>query len=424
MNSRKLGWHFALVACLLLAARTALDAQGPAKSALDSMPTKVEKISIKAYSLTQRDPNEVRQAVHGLLGELSGGFGAGLGFVGGGLVGGVGMQSALAGGVSAGGFGGGILGGGPDGGINPMTGAWRAAVDPRTRVLLVRGTDKDLQTASDLVTLLDAPADQPRPQLKNMTAFSLKHASAESLAAGFNLDEQVRLNLSSPEMIVLHSEVRFTSLPSAQLLVAAGPEASLKQLHDVVQKLDAPGVAGKDKKSETAIFRFKLCDPEEVKEALARLLQRDDADGAAPPVFGALGPVMPGPVEAGDEPQLHLVVDPRTRSLLIRGTAIEVQVAKDLVAVLETPANKPVPKVKSLEAFQLKHADADELANVIQELGVKVQMVAMPMAKLLVVAGRPEELRSIRQVVEQLDVVAPEEPAPKERRKLFRDAGL
>ncbi|HEV3237451.1 MAG TPA: secretin N-terminal domain-containing protein, partial [Gemmataceae bacterium] len=97
------------------------------------------------------------------LGGLGGMLGGGLGLGGGGLtgIGGGGLIGA-AGGVP---------------GAGPMS--WRIAEDPRTKSLVVRGPEKVIEIAADLVAVLDLPADKPIPAVKNLRAYKLKHAKAD-----------------------------------------------------------------------------------------------------------------------------------------------------------------------------------------------------------------------------------------------------
>src|SRR5438045_537330 len=48
--------------------------------------------------------------------------------------------------------------------------------------------------------------------------------------------------------------------------------------------------------------------------------------------------------------------DTRTASILVRGLPSDFQLVTEFLAVLNTPADKPLPKLKVLRAFRLKHA--------------------------------------------------------------------
>ncbi|MEO2034588.1 MAG: secretin N-terminal domain-containing protein, partial [Planctomycetaceae bacterium] len=72
-----------------------------------------------------------------------------------------------------------------------------------------------------------------------------------------------------------------------------------------------------------------------------------------------------------------IVVHKRTNSLVVRGTKREIQVAIDLITVLETPSEKELPKTSSLLAIQLMHADADDLNELLEELDVEADLLPL-----------------------------------------------
>jgi type II secretory pathway component GspD/PulD (secretin) len=115
----------------------------------------------------------------------------------------------------------------------------------------------------------------------------------------------------------------------------------------------------------------------------------------------------------------RLVLDERTGSIVIRGPESEVQIAADLVTLLDTPADKPLPEVKSLRAFTLKHAVPSNLADLTSNLDVRVAILPLDAAKLLLVGGSAEAMREVGDLVKTLDVPAPKAPPPDKRKKLF-----
>jgi type II secretory pathway component GspD/PulD (secretin) len=222
---------------------------------------------------------------------------------------------------------------------------------------------------------------------------------------------------------------------------------------------DAP--AKKDKKTAapdaakavtlTRIFTPKNTDPAEVLQAIELFLERAaalnrPAGGAAlagpPGLVGGLpagpgGGLMPG---AAGLPQLgglalggglgagpaesrpyesRLALDERTGSIVMRGPESEVQTAADLVTLLDTPAGKPLPEVKSLRAFPLKHAEPGAIAELLTIIDVRAAAVALDEAKLLLVAGPPEALREVGDLLKALDVPTPKAPQPEKLKRLF-----
>ncbi len=198
---------------------------------------KEEPLRIKVFRLTQRDPEAVREVLNTLLqpplpfGGGLGGLGGGLGIGGGGGEGGApggGVPANLGGALGLGGMGG--LGGFGGGGL----GTHRIAIDNRTKSLIVRGTEKDLRIATDLVTVLNTPADKALPKVKNLSAFKLRHANPEEL---------------SETLGELELKVRIAAVPDSKLLIVAGSADEITDITEVIEALD---VAGKpeDKKPE------------------------------------------------------------------------------------------------------------------------------------------------------------------------------
>ncbi len=184
---------------------------------------------IRVFRLSHRDPEEVQQILQGLL-EVASAHPGAMGMVGlpggpGGMVGGVGGRGGMMGAMGPGGMmpGGGVPMGGGFAGFGSGPGSWRLAVDQRTRSLIVRGTERDLQTVADLVAVLDLPAGKPIPKVKNLRAYQLRHANAEELTQVLQL---------------LELDVRIVPLPKANLLILAGAEEAMKEIGSVIEELD------------------------------------------------------------------------------------------------------------------------------------------------------------------------------------------
>jgi type II secretory pathway component GspD/PulD (secretin) len=107
------------------------------------------------------------------------------------------------------------------------------------------------------------------------------------------------------------------------------------------------------------------------------------------------------------------VVDERTRSLVMRGTEKDVQTAAELVALAELPREKPLPALKHLKAFRLKHADAAQTAELLTELGVEARVVALVPTNVVVASGPEAAMKEVAEVLQALDVEVKEPPPPK-----------
>jgi hypothetical protein len=180
------------------------------------------------------------------------------------------------------------------------------------------------------------------------------------------------------------------------------------------------------------VFRLSHREPEEVYQILQSLLPESLEGAAGGPGTGGLpgfpglapGSLQPGP--GGLQPglmtpsglgvgggmfgirdglaSLRLAVDGRTRSLIVRGSERDLQTAADLVTVLDLPPGKPVPKIKNLRAYKLRHANAGELADVLRALELDVRLVPIEKGNFLIVAGPEAAMTEIGETIEQLDV--------------------
>jgi hypothetical protein len=189
------------------------------------------------------------------------------------------------------------------------------------------------------------------------------------------------------------------------------------------------------------VFKLERADPQAVLIGLNNLLEDSDMEMPAPmppvnippagvpvpPPMGMLGfaGVPPagfggvpgagfggigggigfgGGVAAPTVPQWRATVDDRTKAVIVRGSEKHLKVAADLVAILDRPANAPLPQLQIVKAFALKHADSQELAQVIAALEFEDVKLSSPDEKLLAVIGPDEVTKAIAEIVKELDV--------------------
>jgi hypothetical protein len=126
--------------------------------------------------------------------------------------------------------------------------------------------------------------------------------------------------------------------------------------------------------------------------------------GSMPPGGGMAGPMRGPQAGAGPAPEWRLTIDERTQSLIMRGSRKDLQRAADLIAVLDLPGGKPVPKVKNLRAFKLKFASVDKIAEILDQLGTEARILALPQTNRLIVAGPDAALKEVAELIEELDV--------------------
>ena len=185
------------------------------------------------------------------------------------------------------------------------------------------------------------------------------------------------------------------------------------------------------------VFRLAHTDPEEVREILDSLLEfHAPPQPAQPPAFfggpgpggapglapGGLGQLGIGGGFGGNPmvPTYTTAIDARTRALIVRGTEKDLQIATDLVSVLDLAKDKTAPEVKSLRVVELKNAEAAQLIETLEALNLDARIVPAPMAKLLIITGTEAGMKEAGELIKDLDVVTPK-PKPDEERRLLRE---
>jgi hypothetical protein len=151
------------------------------------------------------------------------------------------------------------------------------------------------------------------------------------------------------------------------------------------------------------------------------------SDGGTTPPEGPGEPQPPQPPQLpevpggmGRSPRPHAApelgwtytVDPRTNALIVRGSPHVLEVASDLVAVLNTPPSSPLPRVKTLRGFRLKYASPREVADILRQLRIpSARAVGLEKPNLLIVMASDADLKEIGDLVKDLDVETKRPPA-------------
>ena len=166
----------------------------------------------------------------------------------------------------------------------------------------------------------------------------------------------------------------------------------------------------------TKVIRLVCTDPKEVQQVMERLLEFIPSEPVVAPQPMLIS--QPGGAPAGN---FGISADARTRSIIVRGTEKHLQMAADLVAVLDQPTGKDPMEVKSLRAVSLKHAKPQELVEVIEQLALDCRVVSLPAVKMLIFTGSDQVMEDLAEVIAELDVPTPPEPKKDEKKKLFEE---
>jgi hypothetical protein len=178
--------------------------EGTEKAAAQPTKQPEEPLHLKVFALTNADPEEVRQVLNQVCQNMHG------------------VRSGVAGPAVTPGF---------PGAAPPVANhAPRIAVDAKSKTVFVRGTDKQLKVAADVVSLLDAQPGQAPPEVKELKVLHLKQAKAD----------EVMQVLSS---LGLNTSVATLKKANA-VIVFPGSEAAADEVRQVVERLDSIAADG------------------------------------------------------------------------------------------------------------------------------------------------------------------------------------
>ncbi|MGE3807277.1 MAG: hypothetical protein AB7K24_21650 [Gemmataceae bacterium] len=148
-------------------------------------------------------------------------------------------------------------------------------------------------------------------------------------------------------------------------------------------------------------FRMKKTAPGVVQEILIQLLPAEDRIGG---IFMSLG-VSPNY-------SWRVVYNDSRRLVVVRGYRNDLEIAEEVVALLEAPADKPLPKSKRVRAFRLKNVETGVAREVIEALELNVDLAEAE--GMLFMVGPDHLVDQLAKVIAELDVPAmkPLGPAP------------
>jgi len=272
-----------------------------------------------------------------------------------------------------------------------------------------------------------APAEDPPKPPENAAAEKPdeRQREREEITRLLNqLEEQIRVLHNVPQNEAIKAQV-------------AKLEAKKLELEIKTNRLQV---------KQIRVFRLKHVKPEEVRQALnavfgvpigygqAGPFSKESVRSPAAPLPGSYGPPpgvgasptpapnqvpgslaparQPGTPSADDVHDWRLTIDDRTQSIIMRGSRNNLRLAADLIALLDVPDGKPiqkgdgklVPKGKILQAFKLKYARADTLAEILDQLGTEAHFLPLKQTNRLIVAGPETVVKEIADLIEQLDV--------------------
>jgi len=249
--------------------------------------------------------------------------------------------------------------------VDKLSGAVEyAPLDEST--IILQGSEEDLALLERLIRLLDRGV--PRPVVR---VFTLKNAQAAQLGpqlnAMFQRISRVPGRRPRPEDIVsIIADARSNSL-----IVAASPER-MKEIEDLINKLDLKPLIGEVEIHAYPLKNIRASEAATMLQNLIRRLQQQRG------------------LRAAD--QITITADDRTNTLLITAPKPDLRQIEKLIGTIDVP---PAFATADIMIFQLRNADAQNLANVLAQM-ISVSAQAGRRGRRGVPAGQQQQIRRLR----------------------------
>jgi len=111
-----------------------------------------------------------------------------------------------------------------------------------------------------------------------------------------------------------------------------------------------------------------------------------------------------GGVMARPNTSWRIAVDERTNTLVVRGSESDLRTIGEIVAAIDVADNKTATKLKNLRTFKLKHADVNQVSQIVQDLELSVRVSILPSSEMLVITGGENALKEVADLIDELDV--------------------
>ncbi len=267
--------------------------------------------------------------------------------------------------------------------------AWREqvsiAVDTRTNVLIISASEQNLAILSKIIDRIDAGGDYN--VLGDVRVFALDRADATELAETLGQFFQAKRAAEQEAGSTGRSlPVSIVADARTNALLVAGSRESFAAIQEMIQRLDRKDVP---QATVFQVVQLQAASAGQVADTLERLFQQRVTRGESADPFT----VLP---------------DALSNTLILGGSAEDMEVAKSLVASLD---RKQGGAGQAVRVFLLEKADATQTAATIRQLyesrgqaaaaGIAISVDERTNA--LVVSGGAADLEYVGQLVDQLD---------------------
>lgn len=280
---------------------------------------------------------------------------------------------------------------------------------PELDVIILRGTDQDLDQLADIVEQLESISEQSQPDIR---IFPLQHAQSQAVSA---------ILAQVSDELVGGRQGRVSTLalvkPNAILIVGWGDAVTATE--QLLRQLDQPVAP----ESQSRVYRLKYAAAATVQQTLQTFYNNR----------GGLGP------------QIQTAIDARTNSLIVYAAPRDQQEVQSLIAEVDHPEGEAVNRARVIpiknalavdvaetlqQAIQAALNDGDRTASVeletfdatgreILRSGTlqNVQITPNPRNNTLIVSSPIENLELVTELIRQLDT-----PTGTAKIKVFRIA--
>jgi uncharacterized protein (UPF0335 family) len=281
--------------------------------------------------------------------------------------------------------------------------------------------DQLKKIAGELKTVLDltAAADQGLNQAKDQDAEAIRQQLRELAARADQLEaEKARLEADLKKLASERGKVEANAKQALRIKVFRLKHRDPDELSGVLTELLPPRQTGMPGKGG-GTFMQGMGGPGGGAGGMMGMMQGSGAPGGGlmgGPSAGALGMGglggMGGAMGLGGgmggqfrpETSWRIAVDARTNSLIVRGTDDDLRTIADMITALDLPDGQATTKLKNFRTFRLKHADAGQVAAIVQELDIKATVSVIGSANMVAVSGSEAALKEVGDLIEALDV--------------------
>ncbi|MCG3178793.1 MAG: hypothetical protein BIFFINMI_01123 [Phycisphaerae bacterium] len=347
------------------------------------------------------------------------------------------------------------------------------SVDSRLNAIVVQAAKADMQAVGDLIKKLD---NAPVTVFKTMRIFPLQNAEADTLAkiladmlsdkgssSAANSARRATLtkfvsNNQAISQAILTYKDEILVAPDARTnsLLLSAPAETVDMLESLIKELDTPSRVW----AQVEIFQLKNADASQTAQIVKDLFQLGASSNkntqqpqqqfqlgptppagmptpvtpvATPATPAAVGPAIAGVTPSGTppspyRPELSLVVDSRTNSLIVTGVPEDLQVVKELIDKLD--GSDVVERVNKV--YTIKNGKASEIATALNAhltklsqnmtallgsnasksglaaLDTQVSVVAEDSSNKLLLSASPRYFEEVSQIVNELDQPPPQ----------------